>query len=160
MGQALGVSDAAYGYMAKQREIQMSVNMAQARDMTQYVAGVWCGLATVGALGTMRLGAFPKPLAIPLCVLPIVGGYQADMAYGTKLRRVTLEAQHIMDAERYRFVPPKQAPFASVYEEENEALQATALAKTGRVGSYWPSFAREWLEAKPRPEPTSEKHNK
>ncbi len=46
----------------------------------------------LGVLATAR-GAFPKPLAEPLIVIPLFGSYQADMAYGSKMRRVVLQAE-------------------------------------------------------------------
>jgi len=129
-------------YMAVQREVQMSVNIARTRDMVQWIGGVWTGLFTVGTLATLRAGKFPAPLAIPLIVLGIGGCYQADLAYGTKLRRVCKEAEFIMNEEKWRFIPPGQAPFAYVYDEEEDPHEIH------RVGEFWPSPIRAFLEAK------------
>ena len=69
-----------------------------------------------------------------------LGGFglanMADMAYGNKLTRVVKEAEHIMENERGRFIPPKQAPFEKRYGEADRALASDATA----VGTYWPSF--------------------
>mmetsp|Transcript_16275 Transcript_16275/g.29775 ORF Transcript_16275/g.29775 Transcript_16275/m.29775 type:complete len:154 (+) Transcript_16275:180-641(+) len=135
-------------FQAQQREIQMAVMMAQTRDLVQYIAGVWTGLIGVGVLAKVKSGAFPVPLLVPLSVLPLIATYQADMAYNTKMRRVTLEAEHILEHERYRFIPPKQAPFAYLYEKELEARQLAGLDSSQRVGLYWPAFIRDIFEKK------------
>jgi hypothetical protein len=58
------------------------------------------------------------------------------MAYGNKLNRVTKEAEYMLDYERGRFVPFKQAPFFKLYtEEEKAAMYYPATA----VGDLWPN---------------------
>jgi len=138
--------DQVIGFQAQQREVQMAIGMAQTRDLLQYIFGVWTGFAAIGVLATAKHRKFPAPLAIPLLVLPIVGGYQYDFAYHNKLRRVTQEAEHILEHERFRFIPPKQAPFSGLYEEEAKNLTGTPFHGAGRVGSYWPEPIRAWLE--------------
>lgn len=60
----------------------------------------------------------------------------ADMAYGTKLIRVTREAEHIMDAEGERLVPPKQAFFYDKFKQEHRSAYPEVTA----VGTHWPQF--------------------
>ena len=139
------VKENVVGFQAQQREIQMAINISQARDMVQYMSGVWVGIATLVALKTAGSGSFPAPAAVPLAVLPIVIGYQADMAYGSKLRRVVLEAEHILENERERFIPPKQAPFSHLYDKERTTLASSKWASVGRVSSYWPSMVQKQL---------------
>lgn len=58
------------------------------------------------------------------------------MAYGNKLLRVTKEAEYILEYERGRFVPFKQAPFRKFYsDEERAAFFDTATA----VGELFPN---------------------
>ena len=64
---------------------------------------------------------------MPLVVIPLIGGHQADMVYGSKVRRVELEAARILEHERHRFIPPMQAPLASLHE----SVGARALAQYG-----------------------------
>lgn len=60
------------------------------------------------------------------------------MAYGNKISRVVKEAEFIMDNERYRFVPLKQAPFAKHYEEEaSSQFNATATPSGKFVRTSW-----------------------
>mmetsp|Transcript_17161 Transcript_17161/g.27765 ORF Transcript_17161/g.27765 Transcript_17161/m.27765 type:complete len:171 (-) Transcript_17161:42-554(-) len=151
MGAVLGVEekanhvrDLALQHMAAQREMQMAVNMARMRDMVQYFSGLWAGCVTVGLVAAAR-GHFPKPLAVPILILPLGIAYQADMAYYTKIRRVSKEAEYIIANERWRFIPPEQAPFYKFYEKEVAEL-AAAEADSGRVGLYWPTIVRDVLE--------------
>ncbi|GBG25913.1 Plasminogen receptor KT [Hondaea fermentalgiana] len=155
MGGALGVErkanevrDLGLQYLAAQREMQMALNLAQARDFLQYLAGLWTGCATLGVVTALR-GKFPKPLAVPIGVLPLVMIYQADMAYFTKIRRVCKEAEHIMVDERWRFVPPTKAPFYKFYENEAAFLDSQPMKLGDRVGSYWPAYVRGFLETPP-----------
>ena len=46
------------------------------------------------------------------------------------------EAEHIMDQERGRLIPPHQAPFSALYGAD----ERSAASDAGAVGSYWPSF--------------------
>jgi hypothetical protein len=36
---------------------------------------------------------------MPLVVISLIGGYQADMVYGSEVLRVVLEAERILDLE-------------------------------------------------------------
>ena len=81
--------------------------------------------------------------SVPIVVGGLVLGNIADMAYGNKLSRVSKEAEHIIEYERARLVPMKQAPVNRFYSEEEKAAmfdQATA------AGLLWPSrvFSR-WV---------------
>lgn len=136
--------DQAFEVMSKQREMGMAISIAQTRDMVQYMAGVWCGLAGLVTVASIAKKQGPGPAAIPLVVLPLIGFYQADMAYGTKLQRVVSEAEHILEHERDRLVPPKQAPFYNRYKGEVAARQG--IPQPARVGDHWPTFVRQYLE--------------
>ena len=70
--------------------------------------------------------------------------YTADRAYGTKMTRIVKEAEYIMDHERYRFVPPRQAPFNYVYDKER-IESSEKLDGSNRVGKWWPSPIGSWL---------------
>mmetsp|Transcript_1534 Transcript_1534/g.2094 ORF Transcript_1534/g.2094 Transcript_1534/m.2094 type:complete len:100 (+) Transcript_1534:1-300(+) len=78
----------------------------------------------------------PHLLMVPVVVGGLALGNLADMAYGNKLARVGKEAELILQEERYRFVPMKQAPFAKHYTDaEREAFFEPATA----VGDLFPS---------------------
>lgn len=107
--------------MMIQREIQMAVQIAKARDTLWIFGSAWATLVT-GAGAARMAGRHPPPiLGVPIVVGALALGNMADMAYGNKLARVTKEAEYIMDHERGRFVPPQQAPFAKLYSEEEKA---------------------------------------
>ena len=119
-----------------QREVQMAVNIAKARDNLQIFGTAWFALVG-GATTAKAMGRqVPPIIAAPIVVGALVLGNIADMAYGNKLQRVNKEAEYILDFERGRFVPFKQAPFAKFYTEEEKASYfdpATA------VGNLFPS---------------------
>jgi hypothetical protein len=119
-----------------QREVQMALNLAKARDSLQIFGSVW--LTFVTGVGAVRMAGrtVPGVVGVPIVVGAVVLGNIADMAYGNKLQRVVREAEYIMDNEKARFVPFKQAPFSKFYTEDEKAAmldQATA------VGDLWPS---------------------
>jgi hypothetical protein len=88
-----------------QREVQMSLNIARARDTLQIFGSLWLTL-TVGA-GAARLVGRPVPgiVGVPIVVGAIVLGNIADLAYGNKMLRVAREAEYILSNEQDRFVP-------------------------------------------------------
>jgi hypothetical protein len=57
------------------------------------------------------------------------------MAYGNKLARVTKEAEYIMEYERSRFVPAKQAPFSKFYIDEERRW----FEESTRVSELYPN---------------------
>lgn len=122
--------------MMIQREVQMSVNIAKARDTLQIFGSAWT--VFVGSVAAAKLAGrnVPHAVGVPVIVGGLLLGNIADMAYGNKLSRVAKEAEHIMDNERERLVPMKQAPVSRFYSEEEKAMMfdhATA------AGLLWPS---------------------
>ena len=119
-----------------QREVEMSLNISRARDSLMWFGSLYT--AFVGGATVSKAVGKPVPgiAAVPV----VLGGFalanMADMAYGNKISRVVKEAEYIMENERGRFIPPKQAPFAKLYGKEDRAL----ASDVGAVGTYWPSF--------------------
>ena len=128
-----------YRKLMLQREVQMAVNIAKARDNIQIFGSIWVSYGTI--LSIAKFGAkYPVPAqaAIPLVVGSIVLGNLTDMAYGNKLARVNKEASYILDHERARLVPFPQAPFAQFYTpEERSVLYDVAPASGDLVPSSW-----------------------
>ena len=130
--------------MMVQREVQMAVNIAKARDTIQIFGSVWAVFVS-GVAGAKIAGKKVPPIAaVPVVVGGLMLGNMADMAYGNKLARVSKEAEHILDNERARLVPLKQAPLARFYSAEEKALmfdQATS------AGLLFPSslFSRSFV---------------
>jgi len=91
-----------------QREVQLAVNIAKARDNIWIFGSAWTTLVT-GAVGAKLAGRTVPPLVgVPVVVGALVLGNMADMAYGNKLNRVVKEAEYILENEKGRFVPFKQ----------------------------------------------------
>mmetsp|Transcript_25141 Transcript_25141/g.54881 ORF Transcript_25141/g.54881 Transcript_25141/m.54881 type:complete len:189 (+) Transcript_25141:114-680(+) len=129
--------------MMLQREVQMSVSIAKARDTIQIFGSAW-GTLVAGAVGAKAAGRHVPPiLGVPIVAGGLVLGNMADLAYGNKLVRVAKEAEHILENERARLVPLKQAPVARFYTDaEKAALYDTSTA----AGLLWPSsmFSRSF----------------
>jgi len=119
-----------------QREVQMAVNIAKARDNLQIFGSAWLALFS-GATTAKAMGRQVPPIVVaPIVVGALVLGNMVDMAYGNKLQRVNKEAEYILDNERGRFVPFRQAPFAKFYTEEEKA---SYLDPATAVGDLFPS---------------------
>lgn len=119
-----------------QREVQMAVNIAKARDNLQIFGSMWLSLVSLVSVARLAGKKVASVVGVPIVIGGIVLGNMADMAYGNKLQRVNLEAEYILENEKARFVPMKQAPFRQFYTDEESAAmldQATA------VGDLWPS---------------------
>lgn len=91
--------------MMIQREMQMALNIAKARDGLQIFGSLW--LTLVSGVGAAKIAgrAVPPAVGIPIVVGGIALGNMADMAYGNKLQRVCNEVEYILDNEQARFVP-------------------------------------------------------
>jgi hypothetical protein len=119
-----------------QREIQMALNVAKARDNLQIFGSAWLTLVTGVSVAKAAGRHVPGILGIPVLVGGLVLGNMADLAYGNKLQRVCREAEYILDNEKERFVPFPQAPFARFYTAEQKNAM---YDKATPVGEFWPS---------------------
>mmetsp|Transcript_12287 Transcript_12287/g.16954 ORF Transcript_12287/g.16954 Transcript_12287/m.16954 type:complete len:190 (-) Transcript_12287:244-813(-) len=140
--------------MMIQREVQMAVNIAKARDNIQIFGSAWA--LFVSGITALKIARKPVPpvAAVPVVVGGLMLGNLADMAYGNKLARINREAEHILDNERERLVPMKQAPMAKFYTEEEKEVFFDEATPAAMV---WPSsmFSRSFL-----PSGTVEKEKK
>lgn len=133
--------------MMIQREVQMAINISKARDMLQIFGSTWA----VYVSGLVAAKAARKPVP-PAAIIPVVAGglllgNMADMAYGNKLQRVSREAEYILEHERERMVPLKQAPMAKYYSDEEKSAMFDQATPAGLL---WPSslFSRSFAPAK------------
>ena len=132
-----------------QREIQLALSIARARDTLFYFGSAW-GVFASGVITAKALGQkVPSVAGVPLVIGGLLLGNFYDLAYGNKLLRVGKEAEHILENERGRLVPFKQAPFAKYYTEiEKGALWEDSTA----VGDLFPnSFYAPRKELPPSP---------
>ena len=117
----------------------MAVNIARARDNIWIFGGAWttytCGVVMAKTLGTRGKVVVPPIAVVPVIVGGLVLGNMADMAYGNKLARVTREAEYLMEYDRERFVPPKQAPFHKYYLDDEKTMYNDATP----VGEFFPN---------------------
>mmetsp|Transcript_819 Transcript_819/g.1000 ORF Transcript_819/g.1000 Transcript_819/m.1000 type:complete len:154 (-) Transcript_819:47-508(-) len=141
-GKVEEVKDFQFRQAAVQREVMMAVNLANMRDRVQWGACLYSGLLFGAAASLVKTGKVPAVIRPPLVVGGFALAFFTDFAYGSKLQRVTREAEHILEHERERLVPPNQVPFYKFYEEE-AASQDKSIE---RVGRQWPSFIRSYFE--------------
>mmetsp|Transcript_19408 Transcript_19408/g.41794 ORF Transcript_19408/g.41794 Transcript_19408/m.41794 type:complete len:167 (-) Transcript_19408:49-549(-) len=119
--------------MMMQREVQMAVNIARARDTLNYFGSAWLTLVTGSSLAHAMGRPVPPVVGVPIVIGALALGNIADMAYGNKLNRVVNEAEYIMEFERGRFVPPKQATFSKFYTEEEKKVYYDESTPVGEV---------------------------
>ena len=109
--------------MMLQREIQLSINLAKARDNFMIFGSAWLTLVTgAGVAHVMGRPVPPVVVGAPIVVGGLLLGNLADLAYGNKLNRVVNEAEYILYHERGRLVPPQQAAFFKFYTDAERAL--------------------------------------
>jgi hypothetical protein len=122
--------------MMLQREVQMAVNIAKARDSLYIFGSVW--LTFTSGISIAHVLRKPVPVAanIPVVLGAVALGNLFDMAYGNKLLRVNKEAEHILDNERARMVPFPQAPFARFYSDEERSILYDPATAVGDMPPY------------------------
>jgi hypothetical protein len=140
------VQDEVSRRMMVHREVQMAVNIARARDTLWIFGSAW-GALTTGVISARAMGTpVPTVAGVPIVIGAFVLGNMADMAYGNKLARVTKEAEYILEYERGRFVPFRQAPFSKFYtDDERASMYEPATA----VGELFPNSL--WARSRPLP---------
>jgi hypothetical protein len=88
----------------KQRNFQMAMQMAAARDRVQWMGAAYGTVATAITLRLIAKKPVPGIVAVPMFVVGTVLAYQYDFAYGTKFERVRAEAEKIMHEEDHWFM--------------------------------------------------------
>ena len=121
--------------MMIQREVQMAVNIAKARDSIHIFGSLWLTLLSGVSVAKIAGKPVPSVVGIPILAGGVLLGNMADMAYGNKLQRVNREAEYLLANERARFVPFEQAPFARFYSPEERSIM---LDKATPVGDLLP----------------------
>ena len=101
----------------------------------RWLAGVYSFLVLGVTAATIKEKKFPKVAAVPLFVMGVVMAYNYDFAYGTKMHRVRLEAEHILEHERERLVPISVMPPRKYWEAEANSPKLQGIK---RVGEHWP----------------------
>jgi len=118
-----------------QRELQLAIQMARARDTLSIFGTAWATFTSGIVMSHIVRRPPPALLHIPVVVGALALGNMADMAYGNKLQRIVREAEYILDHESGRMVPPHQASFWKFYsEQQREQYPAPA------VGETWPWY--------------------
>jgi hypothetical protein len=125
-----------YRKMTVQREVQMAINIAKARDNINVFGSIWLTYCSGLIIAAIAKRPVPSPAAIPLIVGGILLGNMADIAYGNKLARVNKEAAYLLEHERARFVPFPQAPFARFYSAEERAILYDRATASGELAPF------------------------
>lgn len=122
--------------MMLQREVQMAVNIAKARDNLHIFGSLWLTLTTGVSIAHLAKRKVPPIVGVPIVVGAVVLGNLADMAYGNKLARVNKEAAYLLEHERARFVPLPQAPFAHLYSCEERSIFYDPATAVGDLAPF------------------------
>jgi len=103
------------------RERMMATQIARAREMFVWW-GSFYGLTATGLIATFTRTKKPAAI-IPLVPLSFIVGYQADLAYGTKLNRIKSEAENILEYERDLIEMPSGLPSLASIDAARIQLQ-------------------------------------
>ncbi|XP_064120531.1 plasminogen receptor (KT)-like isoform X1 [Macrobrachium nipponense] len=100
------------------REKMMSMQIARSRELL-YWFGTFYIVAGIGMIAGFRRTRKPGTL-VPLLPLSFLLAYQADLAYGSKLNRIKMEAENILLFERDLVSIPMGVPTPSSIDEARE----------------------------------------
>lgn len=121
------------------RSSQMAIQIAMNRDIFQWGSVFYGVLCTGVAAATLERKAFPRLALPPLLIGGGVLAFIYDGAYGTKMARVRLEAEHILKEERERLIPLATMPHTKFWQKEIEQFkkQHNAPKRVGETLSFW-----------------------
>lgn len=100
-------------YMIKQRE--MAKEIAKNRELFFWLSAFYV-VTSSGLISKFRRMKRPAILA-PLVPMTFVIGYYADLAYGTKVRRINAEAEMIINHEEELLEWPSGIPTVSEIDQ-------------------------------------------
>ncbi|CAL4171510.1 unnamed protein product, partial [Meganyctiphanes norvegica] len=100
------------------REKMMSMQIARSRELL-YWLGSFYVIASIGMIAGYRRTKKPGVL-FPLLPLTFITAYQADLAYGSKLNRINMEAENILLFEKDLVNMPLGLPSPSSIDEARE----------------------------------------
>ncbi|XP_043189508.1 plasminogen receptor (KT)-like isoform X4 [Amphibalanus amphitrite] len=110
---------------------RQAMEIAAAREMFFWWAAFY-GTALVGAIGGVRRAKKPG-LLIPFVPLTFIVAYQADLAYGTKLSRITAEADSILKCEEELLQQPGGVPTASLIDAARQRFDDEKRSRLRRT---------------------------
>lgn len=109
------------------RERMAAAQIAKAREMVVWLGSFYTLAATGMITGFLRT---KRPAVIaPLLPLTFMVGYQADLAYGSKLNRIKSEAENIMMFERDIIEMPSGLPTVSSLDVGRQQMEDDAKYK-------------------------------
>nr|XP_045606505.1 plasminogen receptor (KT)-like isoform X1 [Procambarus clarkii] len=105
------------------RQKMMSMQIARSRELL-YWFGAFYAVAAIGMITGFRRTRKPGTL-VPLLPLTFVLAYQADLAYGSKLNRIKMEAENILIFEHELVSLPMGVPTPATIDEARERQEET-----------------------------------
>ena len=127
----------------KQRETQLAMELARAKDRFHFYCGFYASIWVFGSLGAMKFKN-PAPLVGPLIPTTWAFAFQYDLVYGDKLVRINAEAERMLRDDsketgwRKLAPPPSSAllEYPGQYEDlftASHALRAAQLAASAKA---------------------------
>ncbi|XP_037069024.1 plasminogen receptor (KT)-like isoform X2 [Pollicipes pollicipes] len=103
------------------RRRMQAMELARAREMFYW----WATFYVVGFVGAVAAARRTKnrTALFPFFPLAFIVGYQADLAYGTKLTRIRAEAESILQSEPELVEPPSGVPTASLIDAARQKIK-------------------------------------
>ncbi len=87
----------------KASELNLAMNIAKARERFRWSLA-YCTMITAGScLYWAKTLKFPAPMLLPISAVGAYVMWEYDLGYGTRLNRLSKEADNIMTKERYKW---------------------------------------------------------
>ncbi|KNC96643.1 uncharacterized protein SPPG_07856 [Spizellomyces punctatus DAOM BR117] len=113
----------------EQRDRQLAMNIAATRDRVYWMSGT--AVTIIGLAGLQKaMGRKPALAILPVTAFTALVAYQVDLAWGTKINRLSREVQAIRAEPNWWFnepldLPPvMRGPYRKFMDEQNAKLKA------------------------------------
>ncbi|CAH1775216.1 unnamed protein product [Owenia fusiformis] len=113
------------------RERMMATQIARSRDLFYWFASFY-SLALIGGIAGFRHTRKPAAI-VPLVPLTFILGYQADMAFYTKIHRIQVEAESILKSEQDLLAMPGGVPTVETIDQARRARKDEERAKSHQL---------------------------
>ncbi|KAL0481745.1 plasminogen receptor [Acrasis kona] len=87
----------------KASELNLAMNIAKSRERFRWSVG-YLGLISAGTcMYWAKTLKFPLPMLLPISAVTMYTSWEYDLGYGSRLNRLSREADSIITKERYKY---------------------------------------------------------